>query len=82
MEIHYTKFKDYIKALEGAKKIVAQKFAIADAKIRAAKLSGELVTDEAYEDFLTWQLLSALVRTQELLHGAEDLIDDEDDDDA
>lgn len=80
MEITYTKYKDYLKALDGAKKIVAQKFAIADARIRAAKLAGELVSDEIYEEFLTWQLLSALVRTQELLYSAEDLIDDEDED--
>jgi hypothetical protein len=80
MEINYTTYKDYLNALEGAKKIVAQKFAIADAKIRAAKLSGELVSDEIYEEYLTWQLLSALVRTQELLYSADDLIDDEDED--
>jgi hypothetical protein len=80
MEINYTTFRDYRIALEGAKKIVAQRFAIADAKIRAAKLAGDLVSDKIYEEFLTWQLLSALVRTQELLYDAEDLIDDEDDD--
>jgi len=80
MEINYTTYKDYSTALEGAKKIVAQKFAIADAKIRAAKLSGGLVSDEIYEEYLTWQLLSALVRTQELLYNVDDLIDDEDED--
>jgi hypothetical protein len=66
MHIHYYKKDDYLKAMEGAKKIVAQKFAISEAKMSAAKAAGECIPDEVYEEYLTWQLLSILVRNQEM----------------
>jgi len=73
MQINYSRKEDYIKALEGAKKVVAQRYAIAEAKLLAAKASGECISDELYEEFLTWQLLSVLVRNQEVFYNPDDL---------
>jgi hypothetical protein len=39
-----------------------------------------VIEDCDYESFLAWQLLSVLVRTQELTCDPDDLIDDDDDD--
>ncbi len=77
MRINYTSKADYIAALEGAKILVAQKFAIADAKLLAAKAAGELISDELYAEFLAWQLLSVLVRNQEVFYNPEDLEEDD-----
>lgn len=94
MRINYTRVEDYRIALEGAKKLVAQNYAIADAKMKSAKFAGDMITDEIYALFLAWQLLSVLVRTQELTCSPDDFenedpeiifeedfdLDDEDDD--
>ena len=77
MRINYTSKADYIKALEGAKILVAQKFAIAEAKLLVAKAAGELISDELYAEFLAWQLLSVLVRNQEVFYNPEDLEEDD-----
>ena len=77
MQINYNSKADYIMALEGAKKTVAQKYAIMEAKLVAAKASGECISDELYAEFLTWQLLSVLVRNQEVLYNPEDLEEDD-----
>ena len=80
MHIHYYKRDDYIKALEGAKKIVAQKFAIAEAKLAAARAAEECISDEIYEEYLTWQLLSVLVRNQELFFDPDGIEEGDDKD--
>lgn len=80
MRINYDKLEDYKIALEGAKKIVATNYAIVDAKLKSTKIAGELIDDELYASFLSWQLLSVLVRTQELTCDPENMEDlDEDD---
>jgi hypothetical protein len=86
MELLYSKYADYVTAIERAKMLVAQKFALVEATLAAAKLSGELISDELWAEYCTWQLLSAMVRTQELMYDSEDLLkqdleDDEDYDD-
>jgi hypothetical protein len=43
-------------------------------------MAGEMIEDADYASFLAWQLLSVLVRTQELTCDPDDLIDDDDDD--
>lgn len=73
MQINYNSKADYITALEGAKKVVAQKYAIMEAKLVAAKAAGECISDELYAEFLAWQLLSVLVRNQEVFYNPEDL---------
>jgi hypothetical protein len=78
MHIHYYKKDDYLKALEGAKKIVAQKFAIAEARMAATQAAGECISDEIYEEFLTWQLLSILVRNQETFFDPDDVEENDD----
>jgi hypothetical protein len=77
MQISYNSKADYIMALEGAKILVAQKFAVAEAKILAAKAAGDLISDEIYAEFLTWQLLSVLVRNQEVFYNPDDLEEDD-----
>lgn len=78
MRINYSKLSDYRKALEEAKRIVASSYAIADARLKSAKMAGEMINDEDYASFLAWQLLSVLVRTQELTCDPDDLVDDDD----
>lgn len=78
MRINYNSKDDYIKALEGAKILVAQKFAITEAKLLAAKAAGDLISDKLYAEFLAWQLLSVLVRNQEVYYNPEDLKEDDD----
>jgi hypothetical protein len=80
MRINYSKLADYRKALEEAKRIVASNYAIADARLKSSKIAGEMIEDADYASFLAWQLLSVLVRTQELTCDPDDLIDDDDDD--
>jgi hypothetical protein len=77
MQINYNSKADYIMALEGAKKLVAQKYAIIEARLVATKAAGELISDELYTEFLTWQLLSVLVRNQEVFYNPEDLEEDD-----
>jgi hypothetical protein len=72
MHIHYYKKDDYLKAMNGAKKVVAQKFAIAEAKMAAARAAGECISDAVYEEYLTWQLLSILVRNQEMFFDPDE----------
>jgi len=80
MRINYSKLSDYRKALEEAKRIVASNYAIADARLKSAKMARLIIEDCDYASFLAWQLLSVLVRTQELTCDPDDLIDDDDDD--
>jgi len=78
MRINYNKVEDYRRALEEAKRIVARHYAIADAKLKSAKFSGEMIEDEDYTLFLAWQLLSVLVRTQELTCSPDEFEDEDD----
>jgi len=73
MQINYNSKADYIMALERAKKIVAQKYAIMEARLVAAKTAGDIISDELYAEFLAWQLLSVLVRNQEVFYNPDDL---------
>lgn len=82
MRINYTKLADYRKALEESKRIVASNYAIADARLKSLKMAGELIEDADYTSFLAWQLLSVLVRTQELQCDPDDLVDDDNGDDG
>lgn len=77
MIINYTRLEDYKIALEEAKKIVARSYAIADAKLKSSKFAGEMIEDGVYASFLAWQLLSVLVRTQELTCNPENMDDDD-----
>jgi len=73
MQINYNSKADYIMALERAKKIVAQKYAIMEARLVAAKTAGDIISDDLYAEFLAWQLLSVLVRNQEVFYNPDDL---------
>jgi len=73
MKINYNHKADYIMALEGAKKIVAHKYALIEARLVATKTAGEIISDELYAEFLAWQLLSVLVRNQEVFYNPDDL---------
>jgi len=83
MRINYNKVSDYRKALEESKRIVASNYAIADARLKSAKAARDIIEDDDYTSFLAWQLLSVLVRTQELTCDPDDFEDEsyEDDDD-
>jgi hypothetical protein len=80
MRINYNKVSDYRKALEESKRIVASNYAIADARLKSAKAAGEMIEDDDYTSFLAWQLLSVLVRTQELTCDPDDFEDEDYDD--
>jgi len=77
MQINYNSKADYIMALEKAKKIVAQKYAIMEARLVATKTAGEIISDKLYAEFLAWQLLSVLVRNQEIFYNPDDLEEDD-----
>ena len=79
MRINYNKVEDYRRALEEAKRIVAMHYAIADARLKSCKAAGDMIEDEDYTSFLAWQLLSVLVRTQELTCNPDDFEDEDDD---
>lgn len=80
MRINYNKVEDYRRALEEAKRIVARHYAIVDARLKSCKIAGDVIEDDDYTSFLAWQLLSVLVRTQELTCNPEDFEDEDYDD--
>jgi hypothetical protein len=79
MRINYNKVEDYKRALEEAKRIVASHYAVADAKLKSSKVAGEMIEDDDYTSFLAWQLLSVLVRTQELTCDPDDFTEEDED---
>lgn len=79
MRINYNKTEDYRKALEEAKRIVASHYAIVDARLKSCKIAGDIIEDDDYTSFLAWQLLSVLVRTQELTCDPDDFSDEDED---